>query len=135
MKKWLWIFLITLSLKAQNSRLFIQHSTVNPSGACTGTSLWINDTGGRVYACINHAWVQLGTSGGFVTSVTGTPPIQSSGGNTPAISCIVATGSVAGCLAAADFATFNAKQPPLSTTVGLTHQFVTGFTAPNTFTL
>src|SRR5437762_450720 len=67
MKKWLWIFLIALSLKAQNTRLFIQHSTVDPTGACTGTSLWINDTGGRIYACINHAWVLLGTSAGSIT--------------------------------------------------------------------
>lgn len=46
---------------------------------------------------------------GGVGSVSGTAPIVSSGGSSPVISCIVATGSVAGCLSAADWTTFNGK--------------------------
>jgi len=40
--------------------------------------------------------------GGSITSVTGTAPIASSGGDTPAISIIPATGSVPGSMSAAD---------------------------------
>ena len=47
---------------------------------------------------------------GTVTSVTGTAPVVSSGGTTPDLSMAAATASVSGYLAAADFATFNAKQ-------------------------
>ena len=48
---------------------------------------------------------------GTVTSVTGTSPVVSSGGNTPAISMPAATGSVNGYLTSADWTTFNGKQP------------------------
>lgn len=51
------------------------------------------------------------SSGGTVTSVTGTAPVVSSGGNTPAISMAKATGSVDGYLSATDWTTFNSKQP------------------------
>ena len=43
-----------------------------------------------------------GGGGGSITSVTGTAPIASSGGDTPAISIIPATGSVPGSMSAAD---------------------------------
>lgn len=46
---------------------------------------------------------------GTVTSVTGTAPVVSSGGNTPAISMAQATGSVDGYLSATDWTTFNNK--------------------------
>lgn len=46
-----------------------------------------------------------------VTSVTGTSPVVSSGGTTPAISMPAATGSVNGYLTSADWTTFNSKQP------------------------
>ena len=52
-------------------------------------------------------------SGGTVTSVTGTAPVVSSGGNTPAISMAAATTSVDGYLTSADWATFNGKQAAL----------------------
>jgi hypothetical protein len=48
------------------------------------------------------------TSSG-VTSVTGTAPVVSSGGNTPAISMAAATGSVNGYLTSTDWTTFNNK--------------------------
>jgi hypothetical protein len=46
---------------------------------------------------------------GTVTSVTGTAPVVSSGGNTPAISMAAATGSVDGYLTSTDWTTFNNK--------------------------
>jgi hypothetical protein len=49
------------------------------------------------------------SSGGTVTSVTGTAPVVSSGGNTPAISMAAATGSVNGYLTSTDWTTFNNK--------------------------
>jgi len=51
------------------------------------------------------------SSGGTVTSVTGTAPIASSGGNTPAISISQATTSTDGYLSSTDWNTFNGKQP------------------------
>jgi len=50
------------------------------------------------------------SSGGTVTSVTGTAPISSSGGNTPAISISQATTSTNGYLSSTDWNTFNNKQ-------------------------
>jgi hypothetical protein len=49
------------------------------------------------------------SSGGTVTSVTGTAPVVSSGGNTPAISMPAATTSVNGYLTSTDWNTFNNK--------------------------
>ena len=46
---------------------------------------------------------------GTVTSVTGTAPVVSSGGNTPAISMAAATTSVNGYLTSTDWNTFNGK--------------------------
>jgi hypothetical protein len=60
---------------------------------------------------INGTSTSLGgsISVGTVTSVTGTSPIVSSGGNTPAISMPAATSSVNGYLTSADWTTFNNK--------------------------
>jgi hypothetical protein len=52
-------------------------------------------------------------AGTYVTSVTGTAPIVSSGGTTPAISMAAATTSVSGYLTSTDWATFNGKQAAL----------------------
>lgn len=59
------------------------------------------------------------TSGG-VTSVTGTSPIISSGGTTPAISCLVASSSQPGCISTTDWSTFNGKQTSGNYITGLT---------------
>lgn len=53
-------------------------------------------------------WLSLTSGGGTVTSVTGTPPINSSGGTTPAISIDAATASVPGSMSAADKAKLDA---------------------------
>ena len=50
-------------------------------------------------------------SAGTLHSITGTAPISITSGQNPVVSCIVATGSVSGCLSAADWNTFNGKQP------------------------
>ena len=56
-------------------------------------------------------------AGTYVTSVTGTSPIVSSGGTTPAISIPVATTSVNGYLSSTDWTTFNSKQNALTNPV------------------
>ena len=60
---------------------------------------------------INGTSTSLGgsISVGTVTSVTGTAPVVSSGGNTPAISMPAATTSVNGYLTSTDWNTFNGK--------------------------
>jgi hypothetical protein len=56
-------------------------------------------------------WITFNNKGsGTVTSVTGTAPVVSSGGVTPAISMAAATTSVDGYLTATDWNTFNGKQ-------------------------
>ena len=55
---------------------------------------------------------------GTVTSVTGTAPVVSSGGNTPVISMAAATGSVNGYLTSTDWTTFNNKGSGTVTSVG-----------------
>ena len=55
------------------------------------------------------SWQPPSTSGGTVTSVTGTAPIISSGGTTPAISIPAATTSASGYLTNTDWNTFNGK--------------------------
>lgn len=53
----------------------------------------------------------VGSISGVVTSVTGTAPVVSSGGTTPAISMAAASGSTNGYLTSTDWTTFNNKQP------------------------
>ena len=62
--------------------------TFNPNGA-SGAGLWVLISA-------------VGVSSGGVTSVTGTAPINSSGGTTPAISITAATDVAAGSMSAAD---------------------------------
>jgi len=59
---------------------------------------------------------QYQAAGTYVTSVTGTSPIVSSGGTTPAISIPVATTSVNGYLSSTDWTTFNNKQATITLT-------------------
>jgi len=86
--------------------------------ATSGTSiLYGNGTGG-----FNNVTIGTGVSfaagtlsatgsGGTVTSVTGTAPIASSGGATPAISISQSSTSTDGYLSSTDWNTFNNKQP------------------------
>jgi hypothetical protein len=63
----------------------------------------------------------LNATGGGVTSVTGTSPIISSGGTTPAISMTAAAAGTNGYLSGTDWIIFNSKQGAITlTTVGTT---------------
>lgn len=72
--------------------------------ASTGAAEEISVAGGLTLS----AGVLTGASG-TVTSVTGTSPVVSSGGTTPAISMPAATSSVNGYLTSTDWTTFNNK--------------------------
>jgi len=73
---------------------------------------------------INGTPISLGgsvtTPQGTVTSVTGTSPIASTGGTTPAISIPKATNAVDGYLSATDWTTFNSKGNGTVTSVAAT---------------
>jgi len=75
-----------------------------PNGALTNSSITIN---GNVTALGGS--VSVGT----VTSVSGTAPVVSSGGTTPAISMAAANTSTNGYLTSTDWNTFNNKQATL----------------------
>ena len=65
-----------------------------------------------LYQYSGSAWSHVGS----VTDVTGTAPVVSSGGSTPAISMPAAASGVPGYLTADDWATFNGKAPVASPT-------------------
>ena len=71
-----------------------------PNSALTNSAITINGTSTSLGGSI---------SVGTITSVTGTSPVVSSGGNTPAISMPAATTSVSGYLTSTDWNTFNGK--------------------------
>jgi hypothetical protein len=76
--------------------------------------------------------ITVGAAG--VTDVTATTPLFSSGGATPNLTIQVATGAQDGYLSSANWTTFNNKQAAISTHAAVANNFLTGFTAPNTFT-
>jgi hypothetical protein len=76
-------------------------TTTGTSGAATFSSNTLNIP-------------QYQAAGTYVTSVTGTSPIVSSGGTTPAISIPAATSSVNGYLSSTDWSTFNGKESVLT---------------------
>lgn len=88
------------------------------SGA--GTRLAIG-TAGQVLTVNSGATAPQWTTPttGTVTSVTGTAPVVSSGGNTPAISMPAATTSVSGYLTSTDWNTFNGKGSGTVTSVSV----------------
>jgi len=71
------------------------------------------------YFCNGTLWAAVASGGGGVTSVTATAPIVSSGGATPNITCIDASGAVGGCLTAGN------------QTIGGAKTFGAGVTAPS----
>jgi len=79
-------------------------------------------------------WTTFNAKGsGTVTSVTGSAPVASSGGATPAISMAAATSSVNGYLTSADWTTFNNKGTGTVTSVSGTGT-VSGLTLTGTVT-
>lgn len=71
-----------------------------------GTDLYWTDNGGTR--------IQLSNTTGFVTNVTASAPLSSTGGATPDISISQATTSTDGYLSSTDWNTFNGKQSALS---------------------
>lgn len=61
--------------------------TSDPTGrACQANAVALQTPNGKIYTCVSGVYVLYGGGSGTVTSVTGTAPVQSSGGTTPAIS-------------------------------------------------
>lgn len=85
------------------------NGTIGVTGA--GTNLeYIDGTGAlRTFPSLS----------GYVTAVTASAPLSSSGGTTPNITISQASGSTNGYLSAADWTTFNSKQPAGSYITGL----------------
>ena len=83
-------------------------ATAGTTGSSTLIPVVTIDTYGRVTSITTASNPQ-----GTVTSVTGTAPVVSSGGATPAISIPAATTSVNGYLTSTDWTTFNGKQAAL----------------------
>ena len=93
-----------------------------PNSALVNSAITINGTSTSLGGSV---------SVGTVTSVTGTSPVVSSGGNTPAISMPAATGSVNGYLTSTDWTTFNSKGSGTVTSVTGTSPVVSsGGTTP-----
>ena len=81
------------------------------NSSLTNSAITINGTSTSLGGSINV---------GTVTSVTGTSPVVSSGGATPAISMPAATGSVNGYLTSTDWTTFNNKSNTNGTVTSIT---------------
>ena len=75
-----------------------------------GSGLFSNVTIGSGVSFTGGVLSATGT-GGTVTSVTATTPLASSGGTTPNLTIQQSSASQAGYLSAADWSTFNGKQP------------------------
>lgn len=86
-------------------------ATAGTTGSSTLIPVVTIDTYGRVTGITTAANPQ-----GTVTSVTGTAPVVSSGGVTPAISMAAASGSTDGYLTSTDWTTFNGKAPAVTYT-------------------
>jgi hypothetical protein len=66
----------------------VTSGTADATGnACAANALYVRTTNGALYTCNAGVFAIVGGGGGTVTSVSGSAPIVSSGGNTPAISC------------------------------------------------
>ena len=100
-------------------------ATAGTTGSSTLIPVVTIDTYGRVTSITTAANPQ-----GTVTSVTGTAPVVSSGGATPAISMPKATGSVDGYLSSTDWTTFNGKANAFTYTTNYV-PYGQGTTTPN----
>lgn len=114
---------IALKYNAVN-RLLTTNAGIDVTGTTNTDNLTINGaqgTNGQVLTSTGSgvAWEDAATGGGgSVTGVTGTAPIVSSGGTSPAISITQASGSTNGYLSSSDWTTFNSKGTGTLTGVG-----------------
>jgi hypothetical protein len=84
-------FLTPIDLtKLEIQNVALQNLGADPGTPATGQIYY--NTGGTVKVYNGTSWLSLSTAGGTVTSVTGTSPVVSSGGTTPAISLATAYG-------------------------------------------
>jgi hypothetical protein len=97
------------------------------AGAASGTTF-----DGSVARTISYNTIGAQPSGTYVTSVTGTAPVVSSGGTTPAISMAAANGTTNGYLTSTDWTTFNNKGSGTVTSVSFTGGIITVATATTT---
>ncbi|CAB4169228.1 hypothetical protein UFOVP1516_70 [uncultured Caudovirales phage] len=95
----------------------------------TNTALAATDT---ILAAFGKLQGQVTATPGTVTGVTGTAPVASSGGTAPVISMAAATTSVPGYLTAADWTTFNGKQPAGSYLTAVSAANIATAIAPST---
>lgn len=97
--------------------------SVFPSSAADGT-LAVDLLADKLYEFDEPtaSWILIGpgSGGGGVAVVTASGPLSSSGGTNPNITIQTASSTQAGALSAADWATFNAKQPAGSYITALT---------------
>lgn len=115
-------------LLTYNATSLIIQGGANKTTAANDACMIISEGGGN-WRIVGYFAISGGGGGGTVTSVSGTAPIQSSGGTAPAISIPKATSSVDGYLDNADWTTFNSKQDALSAGTGIS---LTGNTVTNT---
>lgn len=85
--------------------------TLTNPGAITFPRINADNSVSTLSASAFRTAIGAGTGDGTVTSVSGTAPIASSGGTTPAISISQAGASTDGYLSSTDWNTFNNKQP------------------------
>ena len=85
--------------------------TLTNPGAITFPRINADNSVSALSASAFRTAIGAGTGDGTVTSVSGTAPIASSGGTTPAISISQAGASTDGYLSSTDWNTFNNKQP------------------------
>ena len=113
-----------LAINIADKNLFFKDSTnavntvpIRQSGAASDG--WLSSTDWNTFNNKQPA-------GTYVTSVTGTAPVVSSGGTTPAISMAAATTSVSGYLTSTDWNTFNNKVSSQWVTSGSNIYYTTG---------
>lgn len=103
-----------IAINVADKNLFFKDSTNNVNTvpirqSSASSNGWLSSTDWSTFNSKQPA-------GTYVTSVTGTAPVVSSGGTTPAISMAAATGSVNGYLTSTDWNTFNNKASTSSPT-------------------
>jgi hypothetical protein len=105
--------IVSVQLVGVNLQFNYSDGTSTTLGPVAGIGVPAGGTTGQVLTKLNntdYATTWTTPIVGTVTSVTGTAPIASSGGTTPAISIPAATTSVSGYLTSTDWNTFNNKQ-------------------------